>query len=1044
MNYKLKTILALSLCLTPLLNAQQVQAQTQQSVQNVINGTVVDDKGETVIGATVLVEGEKATQGTVTDLDGHFKINVPKGKKLRITYIGFEPVIVEAKDGMKVQLKGNETQLEGVEVVAYGVQKKVTVTGAISSVKGEDLTRTSVSNVTNVLAGQLTGVSTVQTSGEPGSDAATIYLRGQATWEDSSPLIQVDGVEREMNDIDPDEIESITVLKDASATAVFGVRGANGVILITTKRGNEGKPKINFSTSFTALTPNRPVEQTNSYEYATYYNQMNANDGTEPLFSDGIVEKFRDGSDPIRFPSTVWTDYVMKDVTLQQQHNVSISGGTKAVKYFISGSYYSQGGLYKEFNMPYDYGYDYKRYNYRANLDMEVSKTTTLSINVSGNRSVADKPYSGGNNSSQLIKQIYYATPFSSPGIIDGRYILTATDYDDLTLPYVGGTGLVYYGNGFRHNVTNKLSGDLELKQKLDFITKGLNWRIKGSYNSSYSANKTGSNDVAQYTPVLQEDGTMKYRKIGETTTPSYNLSTGKARNWYFETAFSWNRSFGLHSLSALALYNQSKTYYPSTYSDIPRGYVGLVGRVTYDYANKYMAEFNVGYNGSENFAPGKRFSTFPAASAGWTVSEEKFFQPLRKVVDYMKIRASWGLVGNDRIGGSRFMYTSDPYIVNSSSFMGRGGYAYSFGIDNATASRGAYLDAMNNPDVTWEKSFKQDYGVDVNFLDSRLRAVFDYYYEKRKDILLTPGTVPAINGFGSTLPYVNDGKVNSWGWEVSLKWNDKISKDFRYWAGVNLSFNDNEIKEMDEAPQENAYQYRKGHRIGSRKMYEFFELYNENTEARYRAKYGTDLPVQNVEKLEYGDAVYVDLNGDGKIDANDMGYGNGYTDDPRYTIGINLGFSWKRFSFNMQWTGAWDVTRMLDANFRYPFYSASDKTRGGLLKYIYDNTWTADNPDWSAEYPRASWENYDNNYATSTLYEKDAKYLRLKTLQLTYDFSFPWMKKIGMNKLQVALSGYNLLTFTPYLWGDPESRAGSAPTYPLQRTYTFSLKLGF
>ena len=467
-----------------------------------VKGTVVDETGEPVIGATVLVVGGSASQGTITDMDGNFSINVKPGQKLKITYIGYDESIVAAKEGMKVQMKtSGAVSLNTVEVVAYGVQKKVTMTGAISSVKSDDLVRTSVGSVNNVLGGQLSGVTTVQYSGEPGSDAAEIFVRGKATWGDSQPLIQVDGVERTMADIDPNEIESVTVLKDASATAVFGVRGANGVVLITTKRGSQGKAKISVSTSWTALSPTKMVEQASSLEYANFYNQMSENDywqtanlavangkyasleaymAEKPFsksFSDAIIQKFATGSDPIRFPNTRWADYIMKDVTLQQQHNLNISGGTDRVKYFISTGYYSQDGLFKEFGANYDFGYQYHRFNYRSNLDLKATKTTTLSFNVAGNVSNADKPYTGS-GAAGLIKQIYYATPFSSPGIIDNKLVYCTTDYTDgLKLPFVGGDGMGYYGKGFMQTNINKIQMDLVLDQKLDFITKGLSSR---------------------------------------------------------------------------------------------------------------------------------------------------------------------------------------------------------------------------------------------------------------------------------------------------------------------------------------------------------------------------------------------------------------------------------------------------------------------------------------------------------------------------------------------------------------------------------------
>lgn len=1021
----------------------EVQAVQRQGM---ISGTVVDQNGETVIGASVIIEGGKTTQGTVTDFDGKFSLKVAPGTKLRITFVGYKPAVVSAKNGMKVVLEENSNVLQGVEVVAYGTQKKVTVTGALSSIKGEEIVRTPVSSVNNVLAGQLSGVTTVQYSGEPGSDAATVFVRGQATWEDSAPLIQVDGVERSMSDIDPNEIESITVLKDASATAVFGVRGANGVVLITTKRGKEGKARISGSTSFSLLMPTKMVEQASSYEYALFHNMMRENDGGTPQFSDEqLLEKFRTGSDPIRFPSTEWADYIMKDATLQTQHNVNISGGSEKVRYFISAGVFTQGGLFQQFNQEYDNSYAYNRFNYRANLDMDVTNTTTLSFNIAGNMSNAHKPYTG-QGASGMIMLAYQATPFSSPGIVDDRLVATTTDYADVQLPFVGSSGMGYYGTGFMNTQVNKLQMDLQLEQKLDMITKGLSFKIKGSYNSQYNVLKNGSAAVATYNPVLQDDGTIAYRKIGSDEPVSYSTDTGKARDWYAEASFNYNRSFGLHTIGALLLYNQSKQYYYSSteYPDLARGYVGLVGRVTYDWNNRYLAEFNIGYNGSENFAPENRFGTFPAGSIGWVVSEEKFFKPLSKVVSFFKLRASWGLVGNDKIGGSRFMYLDDPYTVNNGAIWARGGRGYSFGIENSTIYPGAFESSRNNPEVTWEKAFKQDYGFDLNLFDNRLRTVFDYYKEHRTNILLRDGTAPSIIGFD--VPYTNQGEVDSWGWELSLKWQDEIGKDFRYWVGVNLSYNQNEIKEMKEAPLNNEYQYQKGHRIGSRSQYLFWKYYYDGAEADYEREFGQPFPQQIIanENLNPGDAIYVDLDGNGVINENDMSRDYGYTDDPEYIAGLNLGFKWKDLSVNMQFTGAWNVSRYLSDVFMRPFQGRTTTDQGGLLKYHLDHTWTVDNPSQDAEYPRVTQTNGSQNYATSTLYEKDAKYLRLKTLEVAYDFHFPFMRSIGLNQFQLALSGYNLFTISPYIWGDPETRASASPSYPLQRTYTVSLKLGF
>ena len=1094
-----KSVLPFALVCSALVMAPYAGSQAYAEVQNVqqskiVKGTVVDETGEPVIGATVLVVGGNATQGTVTDMDGNFSVHVKPGTKLKISYIGCDNMVVSAKDGMKVQLKSSgAVALNSVEVVAYGVQKKVTMTGAISSVKSEDLVRTSVGSVNNILGGQLSGVTTVQYSGEPGSDAAEIFVRGKATFGDSSPLIQVDGVERSMSDIDPNEIESVTVLKDASATAVFGVRGANGVVLITTKRGSQGKAKISVSTSWTALSPTKMVEQASSYEYANFYNQMSLNDYNQtalmsvangkyasveaykkaipfaPSFSKEIIKKFQDGTDPIRFPNTRWADYIMKDITLQQQHNLNISGGTDRVRYFISAGFYSQDGLFKEFGSNYNYGYQYKRFNYRSNLDLKATKTTTLSFNVAGNVSNADKPYTGS-GAAGLIKQIYYATPFSSPGIIDGKLVNCTTDYTDgLNLPFLGGNGMGYYGHGFMQTNINKLQMDLVLDQKLDFVTKGLSFKVKGSYNSAYTINKQGNSVVATYNPLVQydeagnviynADGTpyIVYRQNDNDTDPSYSATQNKARDWYLEGSFNYSRVFGKHTVNALMLYNQSKQYYysGSSYPDVPRSYVGLVGRVTYDYANKYMAEFNVGYNGSENYAPGRRFGTFPAGSLGWILSEEKFWKPISKVVSFFKIRGSWGLVGNDKtVDAIRFLYLADPYYTGSYGLTNNysnwaDSYGYLFGdaqsgtVQGTSALAGAYEATKNNPDIGWEKAFKQDYGFDMYFLNDRIKTTFDYYREHRTDIMVRDETVPSSIGF--TMPYTNAGETKSWGWELSLGYNDKIGKNFRLWGKLNLSYNQNEIVERKEKPQKNEYMFARGHRIGSRSMYKFWKFYEgKQTEEEYEQTFGQPFPTQR-KSVQPGDCVYVDLDGDGKIDENDKTRDNGYTDDPEYMAGFTFGFNYKRLTFNAQFTGAWNVTRYISDVFRQPFFCSSNTTQGGLLSYHVNNTWTPgvyESQD--ALYPRATWMNAEQNYIESDLWEKDAKYLRLKTVSVSYDFINPAFKKIGMTRCEVTLSGYNLFTLTPYKWGDPETRASNAPSYPLQRTYTISLNVGF
>ena len=649
--------------------ADKVMAVQLIHQQQTIKGIVVDASGEPVIGANVVVEG--TTMGTITDFEGTFSISVPKNGKIKISFIGYKDQVLTPQSGknLRVVLEDDSQMLGEVQVVAYGAQKKVSITGAISSMKGEDLLKTPAASMSNVLSGQITGISSVQYSGEPGADEADLYVRGIATWNNAKPLIQVDGVEREFSQIDPNEVESITVLKDASATAVFGVRGANGVILITTKRGAEGKAKISFSTSAGVNLRTKQLEFANSYQYASYHNDLQVNDGGVPTFTEEQLIKFRDHTDPILYPDINWIDYCMNKAAFQSQHNVNISGGTDRMRYFVSAGMFTQDGMFKQLAASDNFNFNYKRYNYRANLDFDATKTTLISVNIGGRIETKRTPESG-EDQNQLFRKLYWAVPFAGAGIVDGKRVVSNADY----LPFTGSDGLnSYYGKGFRSTTTNVLNVDLVLDQKLDFITKGLSFKLKGSYNTSYWTQKIASSSMAVYTPVLHDDGSIGYRKSGSDSQLSYSRNSngeGKSRDWYMEAALNYSRKFGDHNVTGLVLYNQSKRYYPGgTYDDIPSAYVGFVGRATYDYKTRYMAEFNVGYNGSENFAPGKRYGLFPAGSIGWIVSEESFFKPLKKVINYFKVRASVGMVGNDNNGNNRFLYLPDAYILNDDGY---------------------------------------------------------------------------------------------------------------------------------------------------------------------------------------------------------------------------------------------------------------------------------------------------------------------------------------------------------------------------------------
>lgn len=1002
---------------------------TQQKRE--IKGKVTDKDGAGIPGASVLIKG--TTTGTITDSEGNFSLILPAdAKALVFSFVGMKrtEVPIGNKSFINVMMKEESVGLGEVVAIAYGKQSKMTITGAVSSVSGDDLLKTPTGSLSNALSGAITGLSSVQYSGEPGADDAEIFIRGVTTLNSSAPLIEVDGVEREFSQIDPNEIASITVLKDASATAVFGVRGANGVILITTKRGKEGKAKISFSTSAGIQSPTKQLKFANSYQYATFYNEAQANDGVDPSsfkFQPNVLDAFRTHSDPITYPDMDWMNYLLKKGALQTQHNINISGGVEKLRYFVSLGAYTQEGLFKTFDAGYNFNFNYKRYNYRANLDFDMTKSTTLSLNLGGRVEDKNTPISN-EDQNQLFRQLYWATPFGGAGIIDGKRVVTNADY----VPAPGVDGLYpYYGKGYNSKSTNVLNVDLILKQKLDFVTKGLLFKVKGSYNSSYSHTKSRSTTLPYYTPVITDSGSVEYMKSGDDGELGYGENFGKGRNWYAEASLNYQRKFGNHNVSALALYTQSKTYYPKQYTDIPSGYVGMVGRLTYDYKTRYMAEFNMGYNGSENFAPDRRYGFFPAGSVGWVISEENFMKNIKHVINYMKLRASYGIVGNDKyyVGDvqQRFMYIPDSYAL---------GGGYNFGTNVGSNQPGAYESKKSNHNVTWEKAYKQNYGVDLTFFKQRLNMSVDVFKEHRKDILIQSGRMPGI--LGVSLPVVNMGVVDSHGYELSLKWSDKLNDNFRYWLNGNLSFARNKVIEMGEVTPNYPYMSQTGRPVGSHIIYKFWGFYDDKANALYKAQFGEDIPEQSG-GLEPGDVVYVDLNHDGVINSDDVTQA-GYTDNPEYVLGFNGGFQWKNFDFSMQLTGATHVSRLLQETFREPL---GDTNAKGLLLYQYEQRWTPETAS-TAKLPRATLAHKANNYKSSDLFLADASYLRLKNIEIGYNLHLPILKKAGVQKCRFYVNGYNVATLTGFKWGDPESRTSSRPSYPLTKVYNLGLKVDF
>lgn len=1038
-------------------NREWTNYGTLQNKSIQITGTITDDFGP-VIGATVQVKG--STSGVITDVDGKYTIQVPgEDAILAVSFIGYLPqeVKVGSRRTVNVHLKENVQSLEEVTVVAYGVQKKATLTGAISSVGTDALLKSPSASVANSLAGQLPGVSSMQPSGQPGADDAKIFVRGVGSLTEggAAPLILVDGVERSFFQMDPNEIESVNVLKDASATAVFGVRGANGVVLVTTRRGQEGKARVSVSSNVGVQVPTRVLDVADSYNTALCYLEAQRNDGMaedQMAFNAYDLERFRLGDDPIMYPNINWYKELTNKMAVQTQHNLNISGGTKKVRYFISLGFLYQNGLFKQLKgLDYNNNYNYSRYNYRANLDVNLTSTTTLKFNMGGIVGNKREP-------TEKIWQNFASTwPFSSPGLVDGKKVVhQATRYPGLAMS--NQVFDKYYGSGYQRKLSNNMTFDLNLVQNLDFITKGLSVDIKGSYNTDYSYLRKVAGHVETYTPFYKSqvdgsgltindpnfDKTVVYRVSGQNSMNTYEEKESdrtRERDWYLEGSIRYNRKFGNHSVGALFLYNQSKKYYPKKFTDVPAAYVGFVGRLTYDYKSKYMAEFNVGHNGSENFAPDKRFGTFPAGSIGYILTEESFF-PKNEYLTYLKIRASIGLVGNDNMSSNRFLYLPDAYAVKNDgwleqTYQDKNGYI--FGLTNTAYDFAAREISIGNPNVTWETALKQNYGIDAYFFNDRLRLSADYFIEKRKDILIQRNTVPSLIAMGGILPVVNMGKVDNKGYEIDLKWNDKV-KDVSYFINANVSYSKNKIIYQDEVEPNEPYQWRTGNAVGARYGYVALGFYNKddfNADGSVR----DDLP-QPTAKVYPGDVKYADLNGDEVIN-NDDQKKIGNPKRPAYTFGLNFGAEYKGFFASMNWTGVAECDIMMSNTYRDPFFNS--QLGGTFYQYLVDGRWTEETAA-TAIYPRFTYNRNTNNQETSRVWLKDASYLKLKNLTVGYNINNERiLKAIGASKLAVQFTGYNLLTFDKLKVFDPEGElTRDDNTYPVMKIFSLGVNVTF
>jgi TonB-linked SusC/RagA family outer membrane protein len=1007
--------------------------------QTIITGTVTSaSDGSPLLGATIAVPG--TTTGTITNDDGTYSISVPaNATELVFQYVGMlsQTVSINGRAVIDIALEYDALGIEELVVVGYGTQRKTTITGSVSDIDATQLIQSPQANISNALVGRMTGLLTVQREGEPGQNETTLRIRGQGTFAGSAePLIMIDGIEaKNYNNLDPNEIENITVLKDASATAVYGVRGANGVILITTKRGELGRPKLSITSDVGFNTMIELKENTSSYPYALAYNEaLRYNSYTTgtyiPKFTEEDIEHFRTGDDPIFHPDVDWMDLFFKPTALQTKHNVSISGGTNLIKYFVSAGYfYQEAGFSDELTElapGFNAQHSYSRYNLRSNFDFNITRRLSASLQLS---TQVDRRK--GQNTSYLLDKVYNMPPWPSPGIVDDKIVNV---YDI----YGGDILELYLGSGYSLDFDNYLTTSLRFDYALDFITPGLNLHSTISYWNRARDTKRYNKNVQTYKPLRLPDDSIIYASQNDDQPFSFLQSSDKLRKNYFEVGLDYSRSFGDHNVGGLILYNQDKLYDPDLAFVIPNGHQGLVGRVTYNYSLRYLAEFNIGYNGTENFAVGKRFGLFPAYSVGWIVTQEPFF-PRNNVLTYLKIRATYGEVGNDKIGAERFLYRPASYEFGDLGNWAQPQYYY-FGIPGSTFQQyqGSFEGTNGNPDLTWERAKKTNIGADLTLFTNRLSISGDYFYEYRDNILAIPNSIPNI--LAAELAPQNWGEMENEGFELEVNFRDAIG-NFNYWVNGVYTFAQNTILYQDEVERPFTYQNRTGQSDGQffGLIYEGFYNSWEEVNDAYRP-----VSIYQNNRIMPGDLKYKDVNGDGVINSDDQ-VPLGYSNFPEVIFGLSFGVDYKGFAVSVLFQGADRVSRYAGSRMYRPF-----EWESAVTQFINDHSWT---PERYAngeriEFPHLSADQIQtHDYQSSSLWIQNARYVRLKNVEVSYEFNSRLLQRVSISSARVYVNGHNLFTWDN-LWpgDDPEqfTSGSNVGYYPITRTINIGLNVSF
>jgi len=1014
-----------------------VSAPTAPNGEMTVAGTVISSAdNQPIVGANIYVEGTNV--GTTTDAGGNYKLTVPaSAKTVTVSFLGYDTKKISVRDihlFKLITLADASNKLEDVVVVGFGVQKKESLVGAVQSVKPSDL-QTSSSNLSTSFSGKIAGVIAVQKSGEPGADGANFWIRGISTFgSGQSPLLILDGVEitnQMLNNIPPETIESFSVLKDATATALYGSRGANGVMIITTKNGRDSeKMTINLRAEFGASAPTRVPKVADGITYMETFNEARTTRGEKPYYSNEKIMGTKLGLDPYVYPNVDWYDMLFKDCTFNQNFNFNMTGGAKKIDYFLNASVYNENGIMRKPEASkFDTNINAQKYLFQANVSADATKTTRVSLKMNTQLHYRHAPIQ---SVSDLFAYAMTGMPCEFPATLPGEESDTFVRFGTnnawnsgfFTNPYA--QLCRGYGDQFRGHFTSALT----VNQNLDFITKGLSATGMATfYNRVYSAvYRSFTPFMYQLTDYnIDEAGNYSYTSNSTNTGTTY-LGTTRGKDGYRELAFQakidYARTFGKHDVGATIVYMQKERNMnisdEQEYAALPYRQQGLAGRVTYGFDKRYLFEANFGYNGSENFAAGKRFGFFPSVAVGWVISNEPFWKGIKEQVNLFKLRASYGLVGNDVI--SKDYADRFPYLTTVD--MGQG-YDVYIG-NNFQRKYGPILSVYGNPNATWEESRKLDIGVEIGLFDS-LNIIFDWFKEKRSGIFMQRTSLPSTFGMSGITPWANIGKVDNSGVDISVDYNKAFSKDLILSLRGTFTYAHNEIVEMDEPKYKWAYQYKAGHPINSIQCLIAEGLFRDEEEIASSPSqdiYATTYPIRP------GDVKYRDLNDDKIIDDNDMCW-TGNPTVPEIIYGFGFSLKYKGFDCSAFFQGQGKVSILM---YNYHPFATAATPGSGLMQWIADEHWSEDDPNPKALYPRLSplWNN--NNTKASTLYVRNGKMLRLKTAEIGYTYK----------KMRVYVSGTNLLTFAPFKYWDPEKGSGNGLGYPLQRTYNLGFQFNF